>query len=115
MIEFPEERPVFIVTLADQTTCPPDVTTYMTRNWEVRVDNNQMHFIGDFVRSTAAGNEWSAIVSQRAGWVITVRLGGQRDGELMQEAEDHKRVERLSAHLAGLTEKLIDSNPKSGV
>lgn len=97
----------FVVHHVDQTTKPITVTSYLTRNWEVRVSDNQMHFVGKFYN---LDGQITQVISQRAGQVIEVKLGGQRDGELLQEAEDKARVNQLAAHLIGLTEKFIETN-----
>lgn len=101
------DKPAFVVHHIDQTTMPITTTSYLTRNWEVRVSDNQMHFVGTFHNLNGGVTQ---VVSQRGGQVIEVKLAGQRDEELLQEAEDKARVNQLAEHLIGLTEKFIDSN-----
>lgn len=66
-------------------------------------------FHGDFVNIVGL-DEWVSSISQRLGTTFEVKLGGQRDEELMQEAEDVRRIARLAEQLVGLTEKFVESN-----
>lgn len=100
---------VFVIHHKDQTVMPVKTVTYFTRNWIVRVGDNQMHFHGDFVNINGF-EEWTTCISQRAGTTFEVTLGGQRDAELMQEAEDVRRIARLAEQLVGLTERFVESN-----
>ena len=93
-------EPVFVIGL--------DGLQYFTRNWTISVSENRLHLHGDFV--TIDGGLWATELYQQAGMSFSVKLGGQRDNELMQEAEDKQRVKKLSDHLIGLTEKFIETN-----
>lgn len=101
-------EPVFIISHIDRQLEGVSIG-YYARNWQVSVSDNQMHFHGDFV-CIAHRDIWKHTLSQKVGTIFEVKLGGQRDEELMQEAEDKLRVKKLSDHLIGLTEKFIESN-----
>ena len=101
-------EPVFIINHIDRRP-NGGIVGYYARNWTVSVSDNQMHFHGEFVCIEHRG-VWKQTLSQQVGTIFEVKLGGERDGELMQEAEDTQRVKKLSAHLIGLTEKFIETN-----
>lgn len=104
------EKPVFVVTITDYEGGSRCDTSYYTRNWTVgTADDNQLHFLGSFVNVNDR-NDWETRLSRQCGKSFNVALGGERDEELMQEAEDYLRVKKLSDHLVGLTEKFIESN-----
>lgn len=102
--------PVFIVDHIDRTKTPHVTTSYFTRNWTVTVSDNQMHWEGDFLPLHVSNPVWLNQISQTSGTVFQVHRGGERDEQIMSEAEDHKRIERLAAHLIGFTENFIDKH-----
>lgn len=103
-------KPVFVVTHTDQTKVPATMTSYFCRNWTMTVSDNQMQWHGDFLPLHVPNPEWVGAISAQVGTVFQVKLGGQRDEEIMQEAEDFRRIDKLAAHLVGLTETLIDKH-----
>lgn len=101
-------EPVFVINHIDRHP-EGEKVGYYARNWTVSVSDNQMHFHGDFVCINHR-EIWKHTLSQRVGTTFEVKLGGERDEELMQEAEDIQRIAQLAQHLIGLTEKFVDSN-----
>ena len=103
------DKPTFIITMTDYTDGHRHDVAYYTRNWSVTTSENQLHFHGTFV-NVRDYNDRPTQLSRQCGKSFTVGLGGERDGELMQEAEDKQRINTLADHLVGLTEKFIESN-----
>jgi len=103
------EQPTFVITVTDYTDGLRRDVAYYARNWTMTTTPNQLHLVGEFVNVNDR-NEWQTKLSRQCGKSFNIALGGQRDAELLQEAEDYRRVQKLSDHLIGLTEKFIESN-----
>lgn len=85
-----------------------DGAQYLTRNWSMRTDQSgTLELRGDFVLYEGLKTSTWVSTLNGAGGIFFIAANEQQVA-LLVKAEDTRRVEKLAAHLIGLTENLVD-------
>lgn len=85
-----------------------DGAQYLTRNWSMRTDQSgTLELRGDFVfyEGEQTGS-WVSTINGEDGIFFIATT--EAETTLLVKAEDQRRVQKLAAHLIGLTENLVD-------